>query len=114
MDSPSGSMHEKINIDDKISFDVIGSNTGPVFGGKNRRYSLESNLCKAAVFAGKLSVGEKGIISVQIVKNKNIFEGDERNGIKTSDFRYISDLCFIFTDDKVESEDYYNPGCSIF
>ena len=108
--SPSRSSCEKIHyLYDNISLDIIGSNEGPVFGGKYGRYSLDSNVCKAAVFEGKVNIGQKGIIQIKIIKNKNYFEGDTRNGIKTSDFRFITDFCFTFTDDKVLSEDYYHP-----
>ena len=108
MHSPSRSECVKIGRNELLSFDIIGSNDGPVFGGKHGRYSLDSNIAKAAVFEGKVKIGEKAIVSLHIVKNNNYFEGDTRNGIKTSDFRYISDLCFIFTNE-VLSEDFYHP-----
>ena len=108
MYSPSKSMNGPIRLEEEMSFDVIGSNIGPVFGGKQGRYSLDSNVCKAAVFEGLINVGQKAIVFLKIVKNTNYFEGDTKNGITTSDFRYISDLCFTFTH-KVLSEDYYHP-----
>jgi hypothetical protein len=106
--SPSRMQHREIRENEDIQFDIIGSNIGPVFGGKDGRYSLDSNIAKAAVFEGKVGIGEKAVIFLKISRNNNIFEGDERNGIKTSDFRYVSDFCFIFTN-KVSSEDYYHP-----
>ena len=112
MYSPSKSMNGPIRLEEEMSFDVIGSNIGPVFGGKQGRYSLDSNVCKAAVFEGLINVGQKAIIFLKIVKNTNYFEGDTKNGITTSDFRYISDLCFTFTH-KVLSEDYYHPGVKL-
>ena len=108
MYSPSKSMNGPIRLEEEMSFDVIGSNIGPVFGGKQGRYSLDSNVCKAAVFEGLINVGQKAIVFLKIVKNTNYFEGDTKNGITTSDFRYISDLCFTFTH-KILSEDYYHP-----
>ena len=101
-------MNGPIRLEEEMSFDVIGSNIGPVFGGKQGRYSLDSNVCKAAVFEGLINVGQKAIVFLKIVKNTNYFEGDTKNGITTSDFRYISDLCFTFTH-KILSEDYYHP-----
>lgn len=107
--SPSGKDHCPLNeIKEEMSFDVIGSNTGPVFGGKHGRYSLDSNICKAAVFEGKVSIGQKALVHLKIIKNNNCFEGDTRNGITTSDSRNISDLCFVFTG-KVLPESYYHP-----
>ncbi len=106
--SPSREQHGEIRENQEISFDIIGSNIGPVFGGKDGRYSLDSNIAKAAVFEGKVKIGEKVIVFLKISRNNNIFEGDERNGIKTSDFRYVSDLCFTFTNKEL-SEDYYHP-----
>ena len=106
--SPSGEVHYPMNIIEEMSFDVIGSNTGPVFGGKHGRYSLDSNICKAAVFEGKVSIGQKALVHLKIIKNNNCFEGDTRNGITTSDSRNISDLCFVFTG-KVFPESYYHP-----
>ncbi len=108
MYSPSKSMNGPIRLEEEMSFDVIGSNIGPVFGGKQGRYSLDSNVCKAAVFEGLINVGQKAIVFLKIVKNTNYFEGDTKNGITTSDFRYISDLCFIFGEAKSE-EEYYHP-----
>ena len=108
MYSPSKSMNGPIRLEEEMSFNVIGSNIGPVFGGKQGRYSLDSNVCKAAVFEGLINVGQKAIVFLKIVKNTNYFEGDTKNGITTSDFRYISDLCFTFTH-KILSEDYYHP-----
>ena len=107
--SPSGKDHCPLNeIKEEMSFDVIGSNTGPVFGGKHGRYSLDSNICKAAVFEGKVSIGQKALVFLKIIKNNNCFEGDTRNGITTSDSRNISDLCFVFTG-QVYPESYYYP-----
>ena len=108
MYSPSKSMNGPIRLEEEMSFDVIGSNIGPVFGGKQGRSSLDSNVCKSAVFEGLINVGQKAIVFLKIVKNTNYFEGDTKNGITTSDFRYISDLCFTFTH-KILSEDYYHP-----
>ena len=105
--SPSRSEHAKIRENEELSFDIIGSNIGPVFGGKDGRYSLDSNIAKAAVFEGKAKIREKVIVFLKISKNNNFFEGDERNGIKTSDFRYVSDFCFTFTNN-VLSENYYH------
>ena len=67
--SPSGSEHYPLNMVKEVSFDVIGSNTGSVFGGKHGRYSLDSNVCKAAVFEGKVNIGQKAIVFLKIVKN---------------------------------------------
>ncbi len=108
MYSPSKSMNGPIRLEEEMSFDVIGSNTGPVFGGKHGRYSLDSNICKAAVFEGKVSIGQKALVHLKIIKNNNCFEGDTRNGITTSDSRNISDLCFVFTG-QVYPESYYHP-----
>jgi len=108
MYSPSKGINGPIRLEEEMSFDVIGSNIGPVFGGKHGRFSLDSNVCKAAVFEGLINVGQKALVFLKIVKNTNYFEGDTKNGITTSDFRYISDLCFTFTH-KVLSEDYYHP-----
>ena len=106
--SPSGKEHYPMNRIEEMSFEVIGSNTGPVFGGKHGRYSLDSNICKAAVFEGKVSIGQKALVHLKIIKNNNCFEGDTRNGITTSDSRNISDLCFVFTG-QVYPESYYYP-----
>ena len=90
-----------------FSYKIIGSDEGTVWGGKNRIYTDDSNIAKAAVFEGKAKIGEKVIVFLKISKNNNFFEGDERNGIKTSDFRYVSDFCFTFTNN-VLSENYYH------
>lgn len=107
--SPSKKFFEKFYENSVIAFDVIGTNNGPVFGGKNGKFSFDSNISKAAVFEGKVKIGKKAIIFIKIMKNKNIFEGETKNGITTSNFRFITDWCFSFTNDKVLNENYYYP-----
>ena len=57
----------------------------------------------------KVKIGKKAIIFIKIMKNKNIFEGETKNGITTSNFRFITDWCFSFTNDEVLNENYYYP-----
>jgi hypothetical protein len=86
-----------------IVFELTGSNNGPVFGGKNEKFSLDSNIAKAAVFMGMCQVGQKIRIELKIMKNDSIFEGSTKNEITTSTFRFIDDCCFII--DKIFYED---------
>ena len=94
--------NEKRNYGDSIWLEITGSKDGPVFGGKNGKFSLNSNIAKAAVFMGKCQVGQRIRIEIKIMKNDSVFEGSTNNEIKTSDFRFIDD-CFIL--DKFFYED---------
>jgi len=65
-------------------FDVTGSQQGSVWG--TDTYTADSALSVAAVHAGVLKVGQRGIVRVTIVKSPEQHQGSQRNGINTFDY----------------------------
>lgn len=65
-------------------FNVTGVANGTVWG--TDVYTSDSQLAAAAVHAGVLRVGQRGIVRVTIVKSPEQFLGSERNGVVTFDF----------------------------
>lgn len=65
-------------------FDVIGKANGTAWG--TDVYTSDSSLAAAAVHAGVLKEGQRGVVRVTIVKSPESFQGTERNGIRTLDF----------------------------
>jgi hypothetical protein len=66
-------------------FDVTGSSDGMVWG--SDVYTGDSTLATAAVHAGVLQPGERGVVRVTFVDTLNVaFVGSERNGILSDSF----------------------------
>jgi hypothetical protein len=63
-------------------FTVTGQTGGAVYG--TGTYTTDSTLAVAAVHAGVLKVGEKGVVQVTIVASPNQFEGTTANGVTSS------------------------------
>ena len=78
-----------------FSYKIIGSDEGTVWGGKNRIYTDDSNIAKAAVFEGLIKLGEKAIVNIKMIDKKNSYNGDCINDIETEDWGYW-DGSFIF------------------
>ena len=53
-----------------FSYKIIGSDEGTVWGGKNRIYTDDSNIAKAAVFEGLIKLGEKAIVNIKMIEKK--------------------------------------------
>jgi hypothetical protein len=62
-------------------FEVVGSNHGALWG--TDTYTGDSDLAAAAVHAGAVISGKKGVVKVKIVDTTSMgsFEGSERNGV---------------------------------
>ncbi|MFO0879237.1 MAG: LCCL domain-containing protein [Gemmataceae bacterium] len=68
-----------------LLFEVTGSADGVVWG--TDIYTGDSTLAVAAVHAGLLAVGERGVVRVTLVDTLNVtFTGSERNGVWSEDF----------------------------
>lgn len=67
-----------------FDFDVTGSASGNVWG--TDEYTDDSLLAKAAVHAGVLSVGQTGVVHVQIVEGPPSYIGSTRNGVTTNNY----------------------------
>ncbi|WP_397568277.1 LCCL domain-containing protein [Schlesneria sp. T3-172] len=70
-------------IDQTFQFNLVGKTDGRVFG--TGTYTTSSDLATAAVHAGVLKEGEKGTVSVSIIKSPEMFEGSTANGVTSSD-----------------------------
>ena len=53
-----------------FSYKIIGSDEGTVWGGKNKIYTDDSNISKAAVFEGLIKLGEKAIVNIKMIEKK--------------------------------------------
>ena len=60
---------------------VVGSADGSVWGGDNGVYTDDSSLAAAAVHAGLLKNGERGVVRVRILPAQDHYAGSNRNGI---------------------------------
>ena len=80
-------MDHRNEISKIYSYKIIGSNEGTVWGGKNKIYTDDSNIAKAAVFEGLIKLGEKAIVNIKIIEKKNLYIYYKRIHF---DFRYSS------------------------
>lgn len=65
-------------------FEVTGAQNGGVWG--TDIYTDDSILAAAAVHAGALKVGQKGVVKVTILPGEQKYRGSKRNGITTADY----------------------------
>ena len=63
---------------------VTGSTSGSVWG--SDIYTLDSNLSTAAVHAGVLSNGQRGIVKVTILPGQSSYTASTRNGVTTRNY----------------------------
>lgn len=69
-------------IGDKFYFEITGRSGSSIWG--TEVYTLDSDLCTAAVHIGALKDGETGIVQVTIVKSPEQHESSTLNGIRSS------------------------------
>lgn len=66
-------------------FEVVGRTDGVVWG--TDVYTADSRLAAAAVHAGAIRVGERGLVRVTVLDGvEQTFEGSTRNGVQTFDY----------------------------
>ncbi len=65
-----------------LHFEVVGSNSGSIYG--SDIYTDDSDLSTAAVHAGLLKVGEKGVVKVTILQGQESHASSTRHGITSS------------------------------
>lgn len=71
-------------IGESFYFDVVGSDTGSVWG--TEVYTYDSHLATAAVHAGVLKVGQRGIVKVTMYKSPDAHRGSTQNGVTSSNW----------------------------
>jgi hypothetical protein len=62
-----------------LFFEVTGSDTGTVYG--TGIYTDDSSLATAAVHAGVLAVGKKGVVKVTMLPGQSSYKGSTKNGV---------------------------------
>ena len=67
-----------------LYFDVVGSTDGTVWG--TEVYTDDSALATAAVHAGAVQDGQRGIVRVTILPGLKHYEGSTANGVSTREF----------------------------
>jgi hypothetical protein len=64
--------------------DVVGTNTGSLWG--TDVYTDDSSVALAAVHAGLLKVGERGLVQVTMLAGQNSYVGSTRNGVTSTSY----------------------------
>ena len=67
-------------------FRVTGDKEGPIWGGKDNVYTTDSQIATAAVHAGMLQAGQKGIVRIKMLPGRNSYPAVTRNGLTSHDF----------------------------
>jgi len=75
-------------IGETFYFDVVGQVDGSVWG--SEVYTYDSSLPTAAVHAGVLKPGQRGIVKVTMVKSPENHHGSTQNGVTTSNWGSFS------------------------
>jgi LCCL domain len=66
-------------VGQSLLFEITGSNTGSIWG--TEVYTDDSNLATAAVHAGILTAGQKGVVRVYILRGQESYPNTTKNGI---------------------------------
>ena len=67
-----------------LQFAVVGCTLGTIWG--VGVYTSDSVLAVAAVHAGLLAPGERGIVTVEMIEGPDAYEGTERNGVTSRSY----------------------------
>ena len=65
-------------------YEVTGSAEGSIWG--TEVYTTESHLASAAVHAGVLAPGEKGVVRVRIIAGQKSYLGSTHNGVTSEGY----------------------------
>ncbi|HKA05750.1 MAG TPA: LCCL domain-containing protein, partial [Gemmataceae bacterium] len=67
-----------------LSFQLVGSADGPIWG--TDVYTADSRLATAAVHAGVLKVGQRGVVRVTVLPGMDLYQGKERHGVISNSY----------------------------
>ena len=67
-----------------LHFEVVGNPQGAVWG--SEVYTSDSHLAAAAVHAGVLQPGQKGVVTVRILPGQQSYRGTAANGVTSRDW----------------------------
>jgi hypothetical protein len=65
-------------------FEVVGNPQGAVWG--TEVYTSDSRLAAAAVHAGVLQIGQKGVVTVRVLPGQKSYQGSTANGVTSRDW----------------------------
>ncbi|MDB5356973.1 MAG: blaR1 2 [Phycisphaerales bacterium] len=71
-------------VGESFYFDVTGSTDGSIWG--DLRYTDDSALATAAVHAGILQPGQRGVVRVTMLAGRDHYEGTTRNGVTSASY----------------------------
>jgi beta-lactamase regulating signal transducer with metallopeptidase domain len=83
---PGTLVNYRDQVGTSLYFDVTGNPEGTVWGGRNGLYTDDSTLAAAAVHAGVLQPGQRGVVHVTIAGPGDAFHGSTSNGVTSSDY----------------------------
>jgi hypothetical protein len=86
IDDPVTLSEYRNNVGKSFMFKVKGTSSGSVWGGADGVYTDDSRLAKAAVHAGKVSIGEENVVKVTILAGRSSYTGSTKNGVTTDDW----------------------------
>jgi len=72
----------------QLDVDIVGRTTGVVWG--TDVYTDDSDVPTAAVHAGLVKPGERGIVTMTIVKSPDEYKGSSQNGVTSRDYGMFS------------------------
>jgi hypothetical protein len=84
--APANMAEYRGQVGQVFKFRVTGSSEGSVWGGADGIYTDDSNLAKAAVHAGILSVGQQGIVTVTILAGQPAYTASTQNGVTSTSY----------------------------
>jgi LCCL domain len=84
LSDPGSLTAHRASVGKTLLFEVTGSDSGSVYG--TGVYTDDSALAAAAVHAGVLAVGQKGVVKVTILPGQDSYSGSTRHGITSSEW----------------------------
>lgn len=91
-----------------LYFTVTGSTSGSLYG--SNPYTDDSSLAKAAVHAGLLQAGQKGVVKVTMMAGLSSYPGSSANGVTSSGYGSWSGSFSIAADDGGNNPAIPSPG----
>src|SRR3954452_22063910 len=82
--APGTMVDYRDRVGQSFYFDVTGSTDGTVWG--SDVYTDDSPVATAAVHAGLLKAGERGVVRVTVLPARDQYDGSTRNGVTTQPY----------------------------
>ncbi|MCL2098849.1 MAG: stalk domain-containing protein, partial [Oscillospiraceae bacterium] len=72
------------NNNSLYSFNIVGATSGSVWG--TDIYTDDSNIARAAVHAGVVTVGQSALVTIRILPGRSSYQGTSRNGVTSTNY----------------------------